>query len=161
MKKNATTLVELIVVISITALLASTILVSYTLLDRRNLEVSARTLMSDLSWAREAAMTRHYQYIAVFNTSAREYTIYEDVSNFNVTDSGEERLTTRLKIDSLNITNASSGIPLTSPVEFKYILPYGEIVAAGATEEINVDMSRAGRTRRVKVFPVSAYLRMD
>jgi Tfp pilus assembly protein FimT len=163
MKTNALTLVELIVGLAITSLIAITILVSFSLLDRRNLEVAVRNLIADLSWTRQAAMTRHYQYLAVINTTSETYSVWEDLNSNNVTDSGEQRLQNKLSVDLVNVVDDATNTTLTSPVQIKFTLPYGEVIGPSGTagQDMNVNLTKGGRTKQVRIFATAAYFRIE
>jgi prepilin-type N-terminal cleavage/methylation domain-containing protein len=161
MKKRALTLVELITCLAIMAVIAGVVLTSFSLVDRRRLESAARVVSADLCWARQMAVSRHQDYIVTFNqTSAIIIDSWGnplDPESYRITDTGgnpldSARPTQRLRpVDMVSVTDFS-GNPQTQ-IEFNF--------PSGIAQDRIVNLSHAGRTRPVRVYGETSFVRLD
>ncbi len=152
MKDKALSLIELVVSLAITMIISATVLVSFTIIDRRKLETTARNLLADLSWAREMAVAEHQNYIIDFeiNFSGTKdrYTIYRgSVASSNMKK--RQELTVQLN----SVTNFS-GTPV-SPTQITFNYP------SGVAQDIIANLNSGGRTRPIRVFGGTGFIRLD
>ncbi|MDD5729548.1 MAG: GspH/FimT family pseudopilin [Candidatus Omnitrophica bacterium] len=158
--KKALSLTELVISVAISAVITSVVLLSFSLLDRRNLETAARNLVSDLSWARDTAISlNQHEYIVTFDTAAESYSIYEDKDDDEIPDANELVSQVKMRVDLVSLTN--TGGTAIAPARIIFTLPFGQIKdASGTTQDMIVNLSRAGRTKQVKIFSATAYFRL-
>ncbi len=154
MRKRALTLVEMIVGLSIIAIISGIVLVSFTLVDRRRLETEARNLLADLTWAREMAVAQHHNSIVDFDTSNELYVLYLDRDDDSTPDTGEEIKRQRLDVDLVSVTDFS-GSPLSPPQRITFNYPNG------VAQDRIVNLRHGGRTRPIRVFGDTGFIRLD
>jgi Tfp pilus assembly protein PilE len=76
-KRTGTSLVELVVVIAIVSIVIAVAGVSYSTLNAPQLDTNARKIASDITWAKERAITIHQHHAIRFNTANKSYAIYK------------------------------------------------------------------------------------
>ena len=145
--KTGFTLIELIIVIVVIAVITTAGLVSFSSISSRRVEAEARKVISDLSWARKEAVSRHKKYTVDFDTNNNVYDVYEgDTSGILVKRQN-------LDVDLVSITDFSGTSILPARVTFNYPL--------GTAQDRIVNLSGGGKTRAVKVFGETGYVRME
>jgi len=146
MKKNALSLVELVVSLAIIATIAGIVLISFTILDRRRLETAARNLMADLYLARQSAVSRHQDYTVTFDQINDTYTI---------TDPAGEPLDPARPVQRLRPVNIT-----TCPDSLVFELHQGTIsLNPGGSNIIGLEHPE-GRRRRVRIYEQTGYVRL-
>ncbi|MBU1044475.1 MAG: prepilin-type N-terminal cleavage/methylation domain-containing protein [Candidatus Omnitrophica bacterium] len=142
LRLNALTLVELMVVVAIVGILTTASLLSISYVDSRRMETETRRIIGDLCWARKMAFTRHSNYIVDFDIVNEQYTVYEgSVSPANILK--QQRL----------VSDISSLTPLPNQVVFYF--------PSGYSQTKQIDLSYQGKTRRIRVFGGSGYVRIE
>jgi len=69
-------LIELLMVLAVTAILASTVMVAFSAMIRPRLETTMRNLWLDLCYTRSLAVNNMTAYALVVNATTRNYRIY-------------------------------------------------------------------------------------
>jgi len=151
---RAITFVEMVVSLLIIALISTIVLVSYTILERRKLEVAARGLVMDLCWVREAAANKHLDYIVDFDTAGEIYSIYEDRDEDGNPAADEQIKQQRLAVDLVSVTDFT-GSPLPAPQRITFDSPYG------VSQERIVNLSRGGKTKSVNIYAETGYVVLE
>jgi prepilin-type N-terminal cleavage/methylation domain-containing protein len=75
MRKQAVTLIEMLVSIAIIATISASVVFSISIVERRRLEAATRTLVADLAWTRQLAVTQHQNYLVDFDLANDRYEI--------------------------------------------------------------------------------------
>lgn len=75
MKKQAVTLIEMLVSIAIIATISASVVFSISIVERRRLEAATRTLVADLAWTRQLAVTQRQDYLVDFSLANDRYEI--------------------------------------------------------------------------------------
>jgi prepilin-type N-terminal cleavage/methylation domain-containing protein len=150
---------ELIVVIAIVAVMSAVAMASFTALTGDRLVGDGRKIVNDLCWLRQMAVAgRQYltspvrrQYIAVFDTANNSYTLFYDLNNNGAADPATERIKTQ---------GLSSGVDLVSvtplPAQISFYYPQAAI-----TQTKTITLTSQGKTRQVRVFGNTGYIRMQ
>ncbi|OQX54090.1 MAG: hypothetical protein B5M48_01660 [Candidatus Omnitrophica bacterium 4484_213] len=147
MKKNALSLVELVVSLAIIATIAGIVLISFTILDRRRLETAARNLMADLYLARQLAVSRHQDYTVSFDQGNDTYTIQ---------DAGGQLLDPARPIYRLRPVDLTA----TCPTALAFQSPRGSIGLNPLASDI-IRLGHAGKHRDIRAYEETGYIRME
>ena len=142
MKKQAFTLIELIVTVTIIAVIAAAGIVSFSTLVPRRLEAEARKIVSDLCWARDLAVARHQNYVVDFDTTNERYIIYR--GSINPVNEVKRQ---NLEVDLASVTPA--------PAQLQFNFP------SGTTQSKQINLSYQGGTKGVIIFGETGYVRMQ
>jgi prepilin-type N-terminal cleavage/methylation domain-containing protein len=147
MSKKALTLVEMVIALAITAVLASTALMTLNFADGRDLDTQSRSLVSDLIWAREMAVSNHTNYTVVFDNTNDTYSFYKgSVTPANLT---RKR---KFSIELVNVTNWTS----SQITNFTFRFPKGNVSTAAV-----INLRQTGRSRRVNISDTTGFVRME
>jgi prepilin-type N-terminal cleavage/methylation domain-containing protein len=146
MVDKALTLVEMVIGLAITAVLASTTLVSFNFVNGRRLDTQARNMVSDLVWARELAASSHNNYIVDFDIANETYSFY----NGSMANLVRKQ---KLSVDLVNVTDWGHNII----TQFTFSAPKGNI--SGDSALITLGQSR--RSRIVNVSNETGFVRME
>ena len=76
MPRRSVSFIELITAVAIMSIISATTGISFTLYDRRRLEVSGKIMAADMALTRQMAATYHRNYAVDFNISNDIYSIY-------------------------------------------------------------------------------------
>jgi len=147
MKKQAFTLIELIVTVTIIAVITAAGIASFSTLVPRRLEAEARKIVSDLCWAREMAVARHQNYIVDFDTTNERYIIYRGSINPN-----NQVKYQNLEVDLISVTDFF-GTPVSTQITFSF--------PRGTAQDRLINLSYQGQSRAVIVFRETGYVRMQ
>ena len=144
MKKNAFTLIEMVVVIAILAILALTVIVPITSALRLRLDAAANKLVHDMRYAQQLAITRHVECGVSFDTADNSYFVYIGSTSNKATDplskqdlevdfdtdqefNGVDLISTniggRIYFDYLGVPYSNNGNPLST--QGRVTLQYG------------------------------------
>lgn len=137
------TLIEMSMVIFITAIILVSGVSYVSIITPRRLEAETRKMIAELCWVRELAVSRHQNYTLTFDTAANSYIIYNE--------SGGEIKRDNLTIDLISVTD-SSGSP-ASQATFYY--------PKGTAQDRIINLGYGGRSQRVRLFPETGYARME
>jgi Tfp pilus assembly protein FimT len=142
------TLIELIISLAITAVLVSTVLVSFTMIEGKRLETDARTLAWDLIYARTLAMTTHQNYTVGFEP---------DTESYNISDEASGVIKRRkLGVDMVNVTDFLGNQHFS--LEFHY--PSGDPEGAVAEKRV-INLQQQGRPRRVRIYDETGFITVE
>lgn len=147
MKRRAFTLVEMIIGIAIITILSGIILVSFSLTNRRRLEVEARNLLADLQWAREMSFTRHLNYTVTFNRTNDTYVI-ADSGGIQVRPLKEMAVDITSSPDSLTFKFPSGSPPVVVTT-----------VNAPSPDIIRLELN--GQIREIRVYEETGFLELS
>ena len=144
MKDKALSLIELVVSLAITMIISAAVLVSFSLVDRRRLETTARNLLADLSWAREMAVARNQNYTVNFNQANNTY---------NITDASGN------PVDSARTIQRLSPIVITaSPNNLTFLAHQGTITLNPSANNV-IRLENSGRRRELTVYNQTGYIK--
>ena len=147
MSEKALTLIEMVISLAITAVLTTTTLVTLNFVGGRDLDTQARSLVSDLIWARELASSRHNNYIVVFNTTNETYSFY----NGSIAPANLIRKQ-KFTVNLASVTDWSLN-PITSVT---FYFPKGNVSTPAL-----INLNQAGRNRRVNISDTTGFIRME
>jgi len=143
MKDKALSLVELVVSLAIVMIISSTVLVSFTIIDSRRLETTARNLLADLSWAREMAVARNQNYTVNFNQTSNTY---------NITDASGS------PVDSARTIQRLLPIVITaSPNNLTFLAHQGTITLNPSANNV-IRLENSGKRRELTVYNQTGYV---
>ena len=147
MLKKGITLVELVVVITIIAIITASSLISFSIIPSRRLKGDVRRIVSDLSWAREISIAGGYKKCTVdFDTDNNTYNIYKGDDSSGVLIKHQD-----LDVDLVSVIDSSGN---TVPnITFNHPL--------GTAQDITITLSAGTKTRSVRVFGETGYVRME
>ena len=159
MRRTALTLVELVVSLAIIAVVGTVVLVSFTILDRRRLETAARNLIADLSWARQMAVSRHQNYTVTFNQTGAVITdgcgnVLEPES-YSITDAACRLL------DSARPIQRLGPVDITACPDTLVFESYRGTISLNPPGSNIIRLEQSGRSRQIRVFVQTGYVRMD
>ena len=140
--KRGFTLIELVTAVVIIAIITAAGLVSFSSISSRRLEGAARKIVSDLSWARDEAVSRHKQCTVDFDTANNTY----DVKEAGVLIEQQS-----LNVDLASVTDFSGSS--VSNITFNFPL--------GTAQDRIINLSSGAKTRSVRVFGETGYVRME
>lgn len=145
MKDKALSLIELVVSLAITMIISATVLVSFTIIDRRKLETTARNLLADLSWAREMAVARNQNYtVNFYQVNNRSY--------YNITDESGNLIDSARPVYPIVIA--------PSPDNLTFLAHQGTIVLSPSINDtICLELSR--RRRELTVYNQTGYVNLS
>lgn len=147
MADKALTLVEMVIGLAITAVLASTTLVSFNFVDGRKLDTQARNMVSDLSWLRELAVASRKNYTVVFDANNDSYSLYHDtVSAANLVR--KQKLNVNLTV----ITNWQNN----AITQLTFLFPKGNTTTAAW-----ITLNQTGRSRIINVTNQTGFVSME
>ena len=144
MNKKGLSLVELIVCLTVMAVISGVALVSFSLADRRKLETTAIDLKTNLILARQKAISERQAYTAALNHINETCTI---------TDTAGDPLDPSRPVQRLSPVDIDSSSPTS--LEFEQ---GGTISLAPAGSDI-IYLEHRGRRKRIKIYEQTAYLR--
>lgn len=146
MKKDAITLVELLIVIAISLVIYATVLLSVSSIDKKRLEAAARTMVSDLMVARQRAASEHENYIVVFNTAGENYTVYHgSVASSNIIKQKT------LDVDLVSVTDWGGGAQTNLQFDSH----------TGLTDNRLINLTFAGKSKLINVTAKTGYLKLQ
>lgn len=141
------TLVETVVVIAITVILAGVLLTSYANIITRNVEADARRIVSDLGWVRQLAVSTHTDYCIRFN--ANDYQIYTNTCGVSAN---------LMKRQNLDVPIINPG----TPFDLTYSSPRGTASSSASVSNVlTITLTRDNRTKNVLVFENTGYVKMQ
>jgi prepilin-type N-terminal cleavage/methylation domain-containing protein len=147
MPEKALTLVEMVISLAITAVLTAIALVSLNFVSGRELDIQARNLVSDLTWARESVVSTHYNYTIAFDTNNETYSLYNGtVAPANLIK------TQKLTVELVNVTNWTYA-PKTN---FIFYYPGGN-----ASIPVLINLRQTGRSRRLNISDQTGFIRVE
>jgi len=136
------TLIELMVTITIIAVITAAGIVSFSSLVPRRLEAEARKIVSDLCWARDLAVARHQNYVVDFDTTNERYIIYR--GSINPVNEVKRQ---NLEVDLASVTPA--------PAQLQFNFP------SGTTQSKQINLSYQGGTQGVIIFGETGYVKIQ
>ncbi|MFA5118641.1 MAG: hypothetical protein WC695_07280 [Candidatus Omnitrophota bacterium] len=144
---------ELIIAIAIAAGLAAVTLVAFSLLDKRALESSARSVYVDLAWAKASATLHQHNYLFIIDTSDRSYKIGEDKNDDDALSAQEQEIYKKL----------NTSVSVTPDATIRFSNPFGKSVdAAGAVSaDTDITLTRAGNTKLIKIIAETGFLEVQ
>jgi prepilin-type N-terminal cleavage/methylation domain-containing protein len=147
MADKGLTLIEMVIGLAITAVLAATTLVSFNVVDGRRLDAQARNLVSDLNWARELAASSHHDCIVDFDIANENYSFY----NGSIAAANLVRQQ-RLSVDLASVTDWN----LNAITDFTFSAPQGD-----ASSSVLITLNQTGRSRIINVSDQTGFVRME
>ena len=141
--KNSFTLVETIVVLAIIAVVSTMTIVSFTLVDSRRIKSEMFRMLSDFSWTREMAISKHQDYTISFDTSNDTYDIRDASGNL-------AKPTVRLNL--VDITTAPNTITFESP--------FGRM-SLNPNNADTITLVKGSKTIDIQLFKETGYARFD
>jgi len=147
-EKLAFTLIEIIVVVAVIAVISATVIISFPSLVPRRLEADARKIVADIRWARQMAITRHMNYAVSFDPNRKEYSIY-------MTPSGALGELTAANLVKKGVLQVSLNLLSTNLWIYS---PQGSFYFYGRD---NIPLSSQGKSKQIKVFPTTGYVRIE
>jgi prepilin-type N-terminal cleavage/methylation domain-containing protein len=141
------TLVEMIIGLAVTAVLAATVLVSFNFVDGRKLDTQARNMVSDLIWGRELAASNHHDYIVDFDIANETYSFYNGSKI-------AARLVRQQKL-SVNLVNVTNWNHNTIP-DFTFYAPKGN-----TSSTVLITLNQTGRSRIINVSNETGFIKME
>ena len=142
--QTGVTLIEIVAGLAIIALLAGLAIPNLiSQLPKYRLNGATRQVMSDLMAARMLAVSQKHDVQVAF-TNPQEYTIWVDVNDNNIKDSGEEKIK-NIQKKYYDVTFTSNNNPKFLPRGTVTNLP--TIVLTNTSGSKNVTVSIAGRVR--------------
>jgi len=142
MKKKNVTLIELIVVLAIISAFSAMTMLSFSIIDKRRIKSEMNSILADISWTREMALSKHENYTISFNTSTDTYTI---------TDSSGNQAKPSRKLSLVDIT--------TAPNTMTFSPPFGR-VALNPSGADNIILALGSRTVNMEIFKDTGYVRL-
>jgi len=142
MKKKNVTLIELIVVLAIIGAFTGMTMLSFSLVDSRRIKSEMNSILADISWAREMALSKHENYTVSFNISTDTYTI---------TDSSGNQAKPPRKLSFVDIT--------TAPNTMTFSPPFGRISLSPSSSD-NIILALGSRTVNLEIFKNTGYVRL-
>ena len=139
------TLIEVIVVIIIIAVLYVVAVASFSSIAPKRLDADARKILSDLSWARQLAVAKHYNYVIRFDTAGETYRIYRD----SVSSDNEVKYQ-RLGVDLYSV---SPGTDLRF-----YTFSDTNRQAGTADNNFTITLRREGKEKTIAVYQGTGYI---
>lgn len=146
MKRDAITLMELLIVIAISAVIYATVLIGISSIDKKRLEVAVRNIVSDLILARQLAASQHNNYIIVFDTAGEKYTVYR--GSVVSTNKTQEKT---LDVDLVSVTDWG-GTPQTN-LQFDS--------HTGLTDNRLINVTFSGKSKLINVTALTGYVKMQ
>jgi len=143
MKDKAISLIELVVSLAIIAIISAAVFISFSLVDRRRLETTARNLLSDLSWAREMAVARNQNYTVNF------YQV-NNTSYYNITDASGNLADSARTVRPIVIA--------ASPNNLTFLAHQGTVVLSPLATNV-IRLEQSGRRREVTVYNQTGYMK--
>ncbi len=154
MEKKATTLIELVIALAIAAGIGAVTLVAFSLLDRRSLESSVRSLYVDLSWAKTQALVHQHNYLFVIDTANKSYKTGEDKDDNDTLSAAEEEKYKKL----------SCSIAVTPEATIRLRKLFGTSIDASGDPvdpPVQITLTRAGRSKQVNVISGTGFLEIQ
>jgi prepilin-type N-terminal cleavage/methylation domain-containing protein len=151
MGKRGVTLLEVLVAMSISLILAGITLMSMTVLGRQRLTAETTALSSHISWTRELAKTQHYNYFLSFDLANEAYTIRQDSDddgNYDTSDTVVKQQDMTVDIVSFQ---AFDGGTIT-PARVMFAKFTGK-----ANQDVVITLQHAGGTREISIFSDTGY----
>lgn len=146
MKKDAITLVELLIVITISMIIYATVLLSVSSIDKKRLETVVRTMVSDLMVTRQLAASQHENYIVVFNTTYENYTVYHgSVASSNIIKQKT------LDVDLVSVTDW--GAVSQTNLQFDS--------HTGLSDNRLINLTFAGKSKLINVTALTGYVKIQ
>jgi len=145
-KRDAITLMELLIVIAISAVIYATVLIGISSIDKKRLEVAVRNIVSDLILARQLAASQHNNYIIVFDTAGEKYTVYR--GSVVSTNKTQEKT---LDVDLVSVTDWA-GTPQTNLQFYSH---------TGLTDNRLINVTFAGKSKLINVTALTGYVKMQ
>ncbi|MBI4846907.1 MAG: prepilin-type N-terminal cleavage/methylation domain-containing protein [Candidatus Omnitrophica bacterium] len=138
-KKNALSIIELVVVVAIIGIISASSLVSIDRSASLKLEGQTRMIVGDLTWARELAVSQHDDFIVQFDTANESYIIYKGSIG------GTIYKNRKLEVDIVSVVPA--------PEDISFYFP------DGTSQSKQVNLSYRGNTRQVNIFDETGYVK--
>ena len=135
--RQGMTLIELVVMVALVAVVSTAGMLSLSRLLSGRLEAEARTMVTDLSWARSRTVATRSQHTVVFEPDAERYTISEGGRTLGIRS---------LVVDLVSVTPAG---------DLTFTAPHGK------TQSKQIALSDQGKTIRVTVFGDTGYVKND
>jgi Tfp pilus assembly protein FimT len=142
MKENrAFTLVEMIMGLIITTLILVTVLVAFRFTSSRALDTESRSMVADLQWVREMAVSLHRNYIVSFDTNNDSYAIYNNsIASANLI---------KRQAFTVDLTSVTQSSVTFSP-------PWG-----AADNAVSINLTDAGKSRLVNITSETGYVSLS
>ncbi len=141
--KNSFILIETIVVLTIIAVVSTMTIVSFTLVDSRRIKSEMFRILSDFSWAREMAISKHQNYTISFDTSNDTYDIRDESGNL-------AKPTVRLNL--VDIT--------TAPHTVTFEPPFGKLSLSPNNAD-TITLVKGSKAIDIQLFEETGYARFD
>ncbi len=142
MKDKAISLIELVVSLAIVMIISAAVLVSFSLVDSRRLETTARNLLADLIWAREMAVAQNQNYTVNF------YQV-DNKSYYNITNASGNLTDSERPVCQIVIT--------ASPNNLTFLAHQGTVeLSPSINDTIRLELS--GRRRELTVYNQTGYV---
>jgi len=165
-RKQAVTLIELLVGLAVVAAIAGATVVSFSLVDRRRLEIDGRNLAADMQWARQRAVNERENYFVAFNLTEERYDIYRQAI---AADNRVKAVQLQTDLATVTFPRIDTQTTFTeiaiNPPEIRFSPPLGRVTRAngnpisnigwGSGNPVHVVMikvSRAGRDAGITLF---------
>jgi len=142
MKRKNVTLIELIVVLAIISAVSGMTMLSFSIIDSRRIKSEMNSLLADISWTREMALSKHQDYIISFNISTDTYTITDSLGN---------QAKPARKLSLVDIT--------TAPNTMTFSPPFGRISLNPSSAD-NIILTRGSKTVNLEIFKSTGYVRL-
>lgn len=144
-EQSGVTLIELLLVVSVLSIMAGLTIPSYmNLMPNMRLNGAARTVMSELMWARMSAVKENNRY-RIFFLNDHQYKILDDDNSNNSEDSGEATVTKNIQDKYHDVTFNANNNPIFKPQGTASSLP--SITLQNSSGNKTVSISIAGRVK--------------
>ena len=131
MPRRAVSFIELITAVAIMSIISATTGISFTLYDRRKIEVGGRILAADMAWTRQMAATYHRNYAVDFDINNDIYSIYNGsiaAANLIKRKAIGVNLAT-VRFPRVNTDGTTTDVNL-APSSIRFNFPFGNITRA-------------------------------
>ncbi len=135
-KNRAFTLTEMIAVMAIIAVIASSVLVSFAKLGSTKLDADIDKVVADLSWLRQVSISSHQNYGVSFDTVNRSYSLY-------ISPTGT--IADFIPANFLKKTNLDAALASSVNSAWFYF-------PQGRSSSVSITLTKSGRSRDVTLF---------
>ncbi len=151
MGRRGVTLIEVLVSMSISAILVGVTMVSMTMLGRQRLTMEATTLSSDISWTKQSAITQHYAYFIDFDLGGESYSVYKDDGDDSFNSGSDTLIKERQLSVDLFCFQDLDGVDLT-PTRVMFARFTGK-----ADRDVYIELRHGGGVREISIFSDTGY----
>lgn len=155
------TLIEMTVSVAIIAIIAVTAIISFSSLTERKLEADARKVLSEMSFARELAVSTHNDSCVLFNASDYEIFAGSCGTGFLIQRTTLETVITSPAVPFRLTFCAFNSAYCKSVLSPNYILGGMAYSPQSINNELNITLNKAGSTENVRIFEWTGYGKIE